>query len=150
MFGFSNIKNLLKAIHDGHNKEYPCGAGLQMVAGAPNGDMSLCHRFVGEDDYVLGNVQAGGLDRGKRLQVLSDIRLDQRSDCGSCWARYICSGGCHHVNFLFEGSPQQTYLTHCDYLRAWYMLGLQTYATLVTTKPDFFDSPLPVSGPCKQ
>jgi len=150
MFGFSNIKNLLKAIHDGHNKEYPCGAGLQMVAGAPNGDMSLCHRFVGEDDYVLGNVQAGGLDRGKRLQVLSDIRLDQRSDCGSCWARYICSGGCHHVNFLFEGSPQQTYRTHCDYLRAWYLLGLQTYATLVSEKPDFFDSPLQVSGPCKQ
>jgi len=150
MFGFSNIKNLLKAIHDGQNKEYPCGAGLQMVAGAPNGDMSLCHRFVGEDDYVLGNVQQGGIDRTKRLQVLSDIRLDQRSDCGSCWARYICSGGCHHVNFLFEGSPQQTYLTHCDYLRAWYMLGLQTYASLVTSKADFFDAPLPVSGPCKQ
>jgi uncharacterized protein len=150
LYGFSNIKNLLKAIHDGQNKEYPCGAGLQMVAGAPNGDMSLCHRFVGEDEYVLGNVEKGGINREKRLQVLSDIRLDQRSDCGSCWARYICSGGCHHVNFLFEGSPQRTYMTHCDYLRDWYMLGLTTYARLVNAKPDFFDSPLQASGPCKQ
>jgi len=150
LYGFSNIKNLLKAIHDGQNKEYPCGAGLQMVAGAPNGDMSLCHRFVGEDDYVLGNVERGGIDRNKRLQVLSDIRLDQRSDCGNCWARYICSGGCHHVNFLFEGSPQRTYTSHCDYLRDWYKLGLTTYAKLVTAKPDFFDSPLQPSGTCKQ
>ena len=150
LYGFSNIKNLLKAVHDGQNKEYPCGAGIQMVAGAPNGDMSLCHRFVGEDEYVLGNVERGGIDRAKRLQVLSDIRLDKRSDCGSCWARYICSGGCHHVNFLFEGSPQRTYLTHCDYLRSWYMLGLTTYARLVTAQPDFFESPLQTSGPCKQ
>ena len=99
---------------------------------------------------MLGNVQRGGIDRSKRLQVLGDIHLGQRSDCSSCWARYICSGGCHHVNFLFEGSPKRTYLTHCDYLRDWYLLGLQTYARLVSKQPDFFDSPLPLSGPCKQ
>ncbi|HCP45158.1 MAG TPA: quinohemoprotein amine dehydrogenase maturase, partial [Deltaproteobacteria bacterium] len=116
---------------------YPCGAGLQMVAGAPNGEMSLCHRFVGEPDYVLGNVKEGGIDSHRRLQILEDIQLSERSDCSSCWARYICSGGCHHVNFLFEGAPSRTYLTHCDYLRAWYRMGLEAYAEIMSRNPEF-------------
>ena len=136
-YGFSNILNILKAIHNGHNKSYPCGAGIQMVAGAPNGKMSLCHRFVGEDDFVLGSVQGGGINKKTRLQVLDDIHLDQRSDCSSCWARYICSGGCHHVNFLFEGDPSQTYLTHCDWLRAWYRTGLEAYSRILQDNPQF-------------
>jgi uncharacterized protein len=136
-YGFSNIMNILKAIHNGHNKSYPCGAGIQMVAGAPNGKMSLCHRFVGEEDFVLGSVQEGGLDKKKRLQVLNDIHLDERSDCSTCWARFICSGGCHHVNFLFEGSPSQTYLTHCDWLRAWYRTGLEAYSRILQNNPAF-------------
>jgi uncharacterized protein len=84
-YGFSNLTNILKAIHNGHNKQYPCGAGIQMVAAAPDGKMSLCHRFVGEPDYVLGSLQEGGLDKKKRLQVLEDIALKERSDCSTCW-----------------------------------------------------------------
>lgn len=136
-YGFSNIHNIVKAIHNGHNKEYPCGAGLQMVAGAPNGKMSLCHRFVGEEDFVLGSLQGGGLDQDKRKATLDAITLAERSDCTSCWARYICSGGCHHVNFLFNGEPSQTYLTHCDWLRAWYRTGIETYAALLQRNPSF-------------
>ena len=136
-YGFSNISNILKAIHNGHNKEYPCGAGIQMVAGAPNGEMSLCHRFVGEEDYVLGSLAGGGLDEDKRQRTLDELALAERSDCGKCWARYICSGGCHHVNFLFNGDPARTYLTHCDWLRAWYRTGLETYAAILQRNPAF-------------
>ena len=136
-YGFSNISNLLKAVHTGHNKEYPCGAGLSMVAGAPNGEMSLCHRFVGEKDYVLGRVQDGGLDQGKRRKTLDVINLEQRSDCSTCWARYICSGGCHHVNFLFGGHPSKTYTTHCDWLRAWYKVGVEAYAEILARNPAY-------------
>lgn len=136
-YGFSNIHNLVKGIHNGHNKDYPCGAGLQMVAGAPNGKMHLCHRFTGEEDFVLGSLQDGGLDAGKRERMLAEISLAERSDCSRCWARYICSGGCHHVNFLFRGDPSKTYLTHCDWLRAWYRIGIETYADLLQRNPTF-------------
>ena len=86
---------------------------------------------------MLGSLQEGGLDRKKRLQVLSDIHLQERSDCSTCWARYICSGGCHHVNFLFEGDPAKTYLTHCDWLRAWYRTGLDAYSRILQGNPAF-------------
>jgi len=138
--GFSNLSNILKSIHNGHNKEYPCGAGLQMVAGSPNGKMSLCHRFVGEEDYVLGSLQEGGLNQNKRLQVLGDLNLQERSDCSKCWARYVCSGGCHHVNFLFNGDPSKTYMTHCDWLRAWYAMGLSAYAEILQRNPKFIST----------
>jgi len=139
-YGFSNIHNIVKAFHLGHNKDYPCGAGLQMVAGAPNGKMHLCHRFVGEDDYVLGDVTAGGVDQDRRKSMLRVINLDERSDCSSCWARYVCSGGCHHVNFLFEGDPAKTYTSHCDWLRAWYQLGLETYTEILERNPAFISN----------
>lgn len=141
-FGFSNIANILKAVHQGHNKDYPCGAGVQMVAGAPNGEMSLCHRFVGEKDYVLGRVQDGGLDAQKRSTMLHVIHLDQRTDCSSCWARYICSGGCHHVNFLFRGHPSRTFTHHCDWLRAWYKTGVESYAQILERNPSFIQQHL--------
>jgi len=136
-YGFSNIQNIVKAVHNGHNKEYPCGAGVGMVAGAPNGKMHLCHRFTGEEEYVLGQLQEGGIDAEKRADMLARINLAERSDCSTCWARYVCSGGCHHVNFLFEGEPSKTYLTHCDWLRAWYRIGIETYADLLKRNPTF-------------
>lgn len=135
-FGWSNIANILKAVHNGHNKEYPCGAGLQMVAASPDGKLSLCHRFVGEEDFQLGTLE-DGLDEGRRTAMLAALNLKERSDCSKCWARYVCSGGCHHVNFLFTGDPAQTYLTHCDWLRAWYKTGLEAYAEILERNPDF-------------
>lgn len=141
-YGFSNIANVVKAVHGGHNKDYPCGAGVQMVAGAPNGEMSLCHRFVGEKDYVLGRVQDGGLDQERRRDMLRVIHLDERTDCSSCWARYICSGGCHHVNFLFGGHPSKTFTHHCDWLRAWYKCGVEAYAEILERNPSFIQQHL--------
>ena len=72
-----------------------------------------------------------------RAKMLAEISLAERSDCTKCWARYICSGGCHHVNFLFNGDPSKTYLTHCDWLRAWYRTGIETYASILERNPAF-------------
>ena len=69
--------------------------------------------------------------------MLEAIALDRRSDCHDCWARFVCSGGCHHVNFLFGGDPSVTYKTHCDWLRAWYHTGLEAYAEILKRNPTF-------------
>ena len=136
LYGFSNIATIVKAIHAGHNKPYPCGAGIKMVAASPDGTMSLCHRFVGEPDYVLGTREEG-LDPSRRRAMLEAISLDRRTGCDGCWARFLCSGGCHHVNFLFGGDPSVTYKTHCDWLRAWYQTGLEAYAEILRRNPTF-------------
>lgn len=133
-YGFANVETLLKAFHQGHNKDYACGAAVAMVAGSPDGKLSLCHRFVGKPEFQVGTL-SGGLER--REELLDRVHLANRTDCGSCWARYVCSGGCHYANHLHGGDVRQTHLAHCDYLRAWYRKGLEVYADIALDNPAF-------------
>jgi len=134
-FGFSNVETVLKAFHQGQNKDYACGAGVSMIAGSPDGKMSLCHRFVGKEGFEVGSLEAG-LDT-RRDVMLDRIHLSNRTDCATCWARYVCSGGCHYANHLHGGDVRRTYLAHCDWLRAWYRKGLEVYADVVLGNPSF-------------
>lgn len=75
-------------------KRYPCGAGLELVGVSCAGDVYLCHRFVGMDDYRLGNVFHHDLDREKyHKSPVTCVEV-----CGKCFARYYCAGGCKHDN----------------------------------------------------
>jgi len=59
--------------------------------------------------------------------------------CRSCWARYLCGGGCYH-----EVSRRGR--VACDYIRSWLDFCLRAYAELSACRPDQFllgDRPLP-------
>jgi uncharacterized protein len=79
-----------------HNikKQHACGAGLGMVAVSSVGDVYLCHRFVGQDDYKLGSIFEGQLNR-KKYQENSTINNPL---CSVCFAKHYCAGGCKHDN----------------------------------------------------
>ncbi len=86
-----------------------CGAGKEYLVVIPNGDIYPCHQFVGEKDFIMGNIFNGHLD--ERLQKLfSQNHLQKKSECQRCWARYFCGGGCHanayHTNGDF-GKPSR-------------------------------------------
>ena len=51
--------------------------------------------------------------------------------CRSCWARYLCGGGCHH-EVIYRGRPA------CDYIRGWLDFALGVYVRLSTRNPDLF------------
>ena len=78
-----------------HNKKlrYACGAGIKFIAVSCNGDIYLCHRFVGQEDYKLGNIFETGLKGDFRESPLTRIPA-----CAACFARYYCAGGCKHDN----------------------------------------------------
>jgi uncharacterized protein len=79
-----------------HNikKRHACGAGLGMVAVSSVGDVYLCHRFVGQDDYKLGSIFEGQLNRKKYQESPAIIN----PLCSACFAKYYCAGGCKHDN----------------------------------------------------
>lgn len=85
-----------------HNtkKRYACGAGLDLAAVSCAGDIYLCHRFVGQDEYKLGNVFQKDLNREKyqKSPVIGN------GICAGCFAKYYCAGGCKHDNAGFSGS----------------------------------------------
>ncbi len=79
---------------------YPCGAGLGFVGVSCSGDVYVCHRFIGMDDYKLGSVFQKDIDREKYLK--SPITCNDT--CSTCFARYYCGGGCKHDNVVSTGS----------------------------------------------
>ena len=43
-----------------------CGAGHEYLAVAANGDLYPCHQFVGNHDFLMGNVYDGKIDTNIR------------------------------------------------------------------------------------
>ena len=93
---FFNYSNLVKHIrHTRVVKErlaYYCGAGRTYFALAQDGGFYPCHRFVGMDEYRMGDV-ADGIDLTLQKKILN-LTVDNRPACRECWARYLCGGGC--------------------------------------------------------
>ena len=86
-----------------------CGAGMEYLVVTPNGDIYPCHQFVGEKQFLLGNIFAGQLNEKLRGEFARN-HLQNKSECRKCWARYFCGGGCHanayHANGDI-GKPSQ-------------------------------------------
>lgn len=135
---FANIKETLEEIHKGVSKAYPCGAGLGLVGVATDGDVGLCHRFAGSDDHNFGTVFSG-LNRTRQGDFLEKNHLANKTDCATCWARPICSGGCYHEAHTRFGSTEHANLHYCDWIRSWTDTCLQIYGALSERNPAYFD-----------
>ncbi len=90
-----------------------CGAGYEYTAITPEGDIYPCHQFVGQSDYKLGNLYDNTFnfelsDRFGALNVYT------REDCGNCWAKFYCSGGCSASNFFTNGDIAKPYFVGCE------------------------------------
>lgn len=71
-----------------------CGAGVEYLVVTPEGDIYPCHQFVGEDEFRMGNIEAGTVDPQVKKKFLGS-RLTDKAECLVCWARNFCGGGCH-------------------------------------------------------
>lgn len=90
-----------------------CGSGTEYLAVTPWGDLYPCHQFVGNEDFLLGN-----LDEGiKRNDICSDFKLCNvysKPKCRECFARFFCSGGCAANAYNFHGSINESYDIGCE------------------------------------
>jgi uncharacterized protein len=134
--GFSNVTDTLMELHHGVSKAFPCGAGLGLIGVAPSGDIAPCHRFVDSDEHSLGHVSTG-IDREKQAKFLTKGHIGSKYDCHSCWARPLCSGGCHHEAFVRYGDTGHANLHYCDWIRGWTDLCLNIYGEIASSNPEF-------------
>lgn len=132
--GFSNVKETIAEIHQGMSKAYPCGAGIGLMGVSTSGDVALCHRFAGSDSHKLGTVQ-GGVDREAQARFLDTHHLANKTDCSTCWARPVCSGGCYHEAHTRYGDTTKANLHYCDWIRAWTDVCLRVYAEIADRNP---------------
>ena len=111
----SNFAVALKQIDAGASSPYPCGAGGGYFSLAANGDWYTCHRAIGNAAFRVGTSR--GLDDIARRAFVVERHVHAAVDCRSCWARYLCSGGCHQE--ANARSPEG-----CDFIRSWLELCL--------------------------
>ncbi len=85
-----------------HNSKRPhfCGAGRGLIGVSVSGDVYLCHRFVGMEEYKLGSIFEHDLKREEYLK--NPITCNQL--CANCFAKNYCAGGCKHDNLSSCGS----------------------------------------------
>lgn len=121
-YPFANLVNALREIQRGTHRPYPCGAGAGYLGVAADGELAACHRFVGDAAGAMGSL-ATGVDRDRQAQWLTLRHVHRQEPCRSCWARYLCGGGCHH-EVMRRGRPA------CDYIRGWLQFCIETYLRL--------------------
>ncbi len=93
-----------------------CGSGTEYLAVTPWGDFYPCHQFVGQEEFLMGNVDEGILrmdirDRFKECNVYA------KEKCKDCFAKFYCSGGCAANSYNFHGSITDTYEIGCELQR---------------------------------
>jgi uncharacterized protein len=121
-YAFANLLNALRELERGTHRPYPCGAGAGYLGVSAESELAACHRFVGDDEGALGNLQ-DGVDRTRRAAWLADRHVHRQEPCRQCWARYLCGGGCHH-EVIQRGRPA------CDYIRGWLHYCMEAYLRL--------------------
>ena len=89
-----------------------CGAGCEYVAITPEGDIYPCHQFVGNEEYKLGNIYDGTFDM-ELSGKFAGLNIYTREECGNCWARFYCSGGCSASNLLVNGDIKHPHHVGC-------------------------------------
>lgn len=90
-----------------------CGAGHEYLAVSPDGVLYPCHQFVGEADFVMGDVNKG-VTRPQIGQQLRQTHVLTKETCRSCWARFYCSGGCHANAWHYNQDLSQPYEMACN------------------------------------
>ncbi|NLI61453.1 MAG: thioether cross-link-forming SCIFF peptide maturase [Clostridiales bacterium] len=89
-------------LYDGpciHRRIVACGAGFEYLAVSPEGDIYPCHQFVGQPEFIMGNVYKG-IDKPELGVDFKDCNIFTKEECSNCWAKYFCSGGCHANAFF--------------------------------------------------
>lgn len=90
-----------------------CGSGTEYLAVTPWGDLYPCHQFVGNEDFLMGNVYDGV----KNTEIRDEFKccnVYAKEKCKECFARFYCSGGCAANSYNFHGNITDTYDVGCE------------------------------------
>ena len=90
-----------------------CGSGTEYLAVTPWGDLYPCHQFVGNEDFLLGNVDEG-ITKPAICKDFKNCNVYAKEACKKCFARFYCSGGCAANSYNFKGKIDDVYEVGCE------------------------------------
>lgn len=93
-----------------------CGSGTEYLAVTPWGDFYPCHQFVGQEEFLMGNVNEG-ITRTDIRDEFKTCNVYAKEKCKNCFAKFYCSGGCAANSYNFHGSINDAYDIGCELQR---------------------------------
>lgn len=90
-----------------------CGSGTEYLAVTPWGDFYPCHQFVGNENFLMGNVKEG-IKNTKIRDEFKSCNVYAKEKCRNCFAKFYCSGGCAANSYNFHGSITDAYDIGCE------------------------------------
>ncbi|MFI3170766.1 MAG: thioether cross-link-forming SCIFF peptide maturase [Eubacteriales bacterium] len=93
-----------------------CGSGTEYLAVTPWGDLYPCHQFVGNEAFLMGNVD-DGIVKPEIADEFRGCSVYTKEKCKGCFAKFYCSGGCMANSEKFHGTIYDTYDVGCEMQR---------------------------------
>jgi len=93
-----------------------CGSGTEYLAVTPWGDFYPCHQFVGQEEFLMGNVEEG-IVRPEIADEFRSCNVYSKEKCKNCFAKFYCSGGCMANAYNFHGTIHEAYEIGCEMQR---------------------------------
>ena len=90
-----------------------CGSGTEYLAVTPWGDLYPCHQFVGNEEFLMGNVY-DGVKNTELRDEFKCCNVYSKEKCRECFARFYCSGGCAANSYNFHGDINNAYDVGCQ------------------------------------
>lgn len=112
---------------------YRCNAGKSGLYVDTDGRLYPCAHFVGIAGQEIGTVYKGIEKKGRNLFI--NQKVNQRTPCKNCWAKYFCGGGCYYQGWLVNSNINKPDLVKCELIK--HFIKLQSYfiSEIIDKKP---------------
>lgn len=102
---------------------FGCGAGVEYLAVDSIGNLYPCHFLSEFDEFRIGNIY-NGIDEELKDYFIKLNDLSNKPKCSSCWAKYLCGGGCIAHSYLINSDPLKPPLEFCSLQKKRVEIGL--------------------------
>lgn len=100
-----------------------CGAGKSYLMIDAKNRLYTCPWVVGESDEIVGEGSQLDYDKLDKYQK----PLIELNNCGSCWARYVCGGGCMFIHREHTGDKHKKDNLFCERTRNLIFIAILYY-----------------------
>ncbi|QDA30443.1 SPASM domain-containing protein [Thermococcus indicus] len=140
MFRYSHFRKYFTILASRRSLVYPCGAGRKLFGVSSDGKLYPCQRFVGMDEFVVGDVRSGVNVDSEVIQKI--LRNPPREPCNHCWAYPLCRGGCYYINYMYSGDIHKPDPYYCEFIRELIRLSMWLYVKVKRNHPVIFEKML--------
>lgn len=141
------ITSKLSDIYYKRGRIRSCSAGNSSIAVGTDGNIYPCHRFMGMEQSIIGNLNTG-INPEKQNEYHA-ATVHTKKECKKCWARYLCGGACAHTSAVHGGDIYHAPTCYCDIYLGLYEIILHTYWKLKEWDDDVFCRLLDKGNGCK-